>query len=295
MRDIATKTDNVSTLSAAEFNSDQNELENAVTESGITLDTTTDTNLFMLAEAITRASQGAQAYQDSGSADAYELTAIGTYRQPTAYTDGMTVMFQAGNANTGASTINVSSLGVVDLVDKDGSALSSGDISADEYYFASYDAASGDFKVVLSGSSPSVSSSFPTGTTIHFASTTAPAGFLVSDGSAVSRTTYSALFAVIGTLYGAGDGSTTFNLPDEVTNNRHRRASGGSLSVGDTHGDEIKSHTHSSNAASTVTSGVDNGLNLGTTGTYLTSATINSTGGAENRVHAIVYLPCIKF
>ena len=39
-------------------------------------------------------------------------------------------------------------------------------------------------------------------------------GFLYCDGSAVSRSTYSALFAKIGTTYGAGDGSTTFNLPD---------------------------------------------------------------------------------
>jgi len=41
-----------------------------------------------------------------------------------------------------------------------------------------------------------------------------PSGWLFCDGSAVSRTTYSALFAVIGTIYGPGDGSTTFNLPD---------------------------------------------------------------------------------
>jgi microcystin-dependent protein len=43
---------------------------------------------------------------------------------------------------------------------------------------------------------------------------TAPSGFLECDGSAVSRSTYAALFAVIGTTYGAGDGSTTFNVPD---------------------------------------------------------------------------------
>ena len=41
----------------------------------------------------------------------------------------------------------------------------------------------------------------------------APDGFLLCDGSAVSRTTYAALFAIIGTTYGTGDGSTTFNLP----------------------------------------------------------------------------------
>ena len=43
---------------------------------------------------------------------------------------------------------------------------------------------------------------------------TIPSGYLECDGSAVSRTTYATLFAVIGTMYGAGDGTTTFNLPD---------------------------------------------------------------------------------
>ena len=54
----------------------------------------------------------------------------------------------------------------------------------------------------------------PTGGLIPFAGTTAPEGFLLCDGSAVSRTTYAALFDQIGTMYGAGDGATTFNLPD---------------------------------------------------------------------------------
>ena len=47
-----------------------------------------------------------------------------------------------------------------------------------------------------------------------YAGSTAPDGYLICDGSAVSRTNYAALFAAIGTTYGAGDGSTTFNLPD---------------------------------------------------------------------------------
>jgi microcystin-dependent protein len=47
-----------------------------------------------------------------------------------------------------------------------------------------------------------------------FAGSSAPTGWLVCDGSAISRATYSALFAVIGTTYGAGNGSTTFNIPD---------------------------------------------------------------------------------
>lgn len=54
----------------------------------------------------------------------------------------------------------------------------------------------------------------PAGMISFFANSSPPSGWLRCDGSAVSRTTYSDLFAAIGTLYGAGDGSTTFNIPD---------------------------------------------------------------------------------
>lgn len=52
------------------------------------------------------------------------------------------------------------------------------------------------------------------GMVFAYAGSSAPTGFLLCDGSAVSRTTYADLFALIGTTYGAGDGSTTFNIPD---------------------------------------------------------------------------------
>lgn len=84
-----------------------------------------------------------------------------------------------------------------------------------------------------------------------FAGSTAPAGFLECDGSAVSRDTYATLFDVIGTTYGTGDGSTTFNLPDlsgkvalGVSSNHALATSGGE----ETHAltsSEIPSHTHS--------------------------------------------------
>ena len=54
----------------------------------------------------------------------------------------------------------------------------------------------------------------PSGAVMYFAGQTAPSGWLKANGAAVSRTAYAALFAAIGTTYGAGDGSTTFNLPD---------------------------------------------------------------------------------
>lgn len=54
----------------------------------------------------------------------------------------------------------------------------------------------------------------PSGSIIDFGGSAAPSGWLLCDGSAISRTTYAALFAVIGTTFGAGDGSTTFNVPN---------------------------------------------------------------------------------
>ena len=53
-----------------------------------------------------------------------------------------------------------------------------------------------------------------TGLIVPWSSTSVPSGFLECNGAAVSRTTYAALYAIIGDTYGSGDGSTTFNVPD---------------------------------------------------------------------------------
>lgn len=89
------------------------------------------------------------------------------------------------------------------------------------------------------------------GSIYMFAGSTAPTGFLLCDGSAVSRSTYSNLFDAIGTTFGTGDGSTTFNLPDMAgrvamgaSTNYAMGATGGS----ETHtlvASEIAAHTHS--------------------------------------------------
>lgn len=59
-----------------------------------------------------------------------------------------------------------------------------------------------------------VNNNTPVGIISMYSGTTAPTGWLICDGSAISRTTYATLFGVIGTTYGSGDGSTTFNLPN---------------------------------------------------------------------------------
>jgi len=80
----------------------------------------------------------------------------------------------------------------------------------------------------------------PTGSVIMFGSVTPPSGWVVCNGAAISRTTQAALFAVIGTSFGVGDGSTTFNVPNMTGRfPRHQSPPGG------TGGADNHPHTHS--------------------------------------------------
>lgn len=88
----------------------------------------------------------------------------------------------------------------------------------------------------------------PTGGLVMWPTGTAPSGFLLCNGTAVNRTTYAALFAVISTTFGVGDGSTTFNLPNYTNRMPYGTtvgATGGSADA------VVVSHTHT--ATSTVT------------------------------------------
>ena len=67
-------------------------------------------------------------------------------------------------------------------------------------------------KIPAEGLSPGAT--MPAGAVIFVAMDTAPSGYLKANGDAISRTTYADLFTAIGTTFGVGDGSTTFNLPD---------------------------------------------------------------------------------
>lgn len=93
----------------------------------------------------------------------------------------------------------------------------------------------------------SVASGVPSGVMTMWPTGSPPSGWLLCDGSAVSRTTYAALFGVLGTVFGAGDGSSTFNLPDY----RDRMPIGANTiaaSVGATGGSKdaiVVSHSHS--------------------------------------------------
>ena len=95
--------------------------------------------------------------------------------------------------------------------------------------------------------------SVPAGVISMWASATAPNGWLICDGSPISRTTYAELFSVVGTTWGSGDGSTTFNIPD--LRNKTIRAVGSSYSLASTGGadsvvltaNNLPVHTHAIN------------------------------------------------
>ncbi|MDB5179401.1 MAG: hypothetical protein JWN12_33 [Candidatus Saccharibacteria bacterium] len=133
--------------------------------------------------------------------------------------------------------------------------------------------------------------SLPVGTSIAGYWTTPPDQYLLEDGSAVSRTTYADLFALIGTTYGTGDGSTTFNVPDS----RGRATVGLSAAdaefntIGEKYGEkshtvtlnEIPSHSHAQNvSANTGGSAVRNDYSSdGAGGSYPQGVNTNTAGG----------------
>lgn len=115
--------------------------------------------------------------------------------------------------------------------------------------------------VILGSIATNPSSVMPSGSILIFGGTAAPSGFLMCDGSAVSRTTFADLFGIIGTAYGAGDGSTTFNLPD-MTSKFPRGGSPGTGGGADT-------HTHTSAAHSHTLSDPNSYAKIITTGTHV--------------------------
>jgi len=145
----------------------------------------------------------------------------------------------------------------------------------------------------------------PTGTIIYHASASAPDGYLKANGAAVSRTTYSSLFTAIGTTWGAGDGSTTFNLPDlrgEFARGwDDGRGVDSGRSFASAQADEIKSHAHtpsSDNGFLTGSnSGTDFNFNYGSGSAVFTGGVnqTSSVGGDETRPRNIALLACIKF
>lgn len=143
MQNIPTKSTGDS-LTAAEFNQIPDEIENTITDTGQTL---SGADLFQQSKAMAIYAAGGDYYADSGAADAYVLSTVGSKRAPIAYFDGMSAVFKPGNVNTGASTVNISGLGVKNITDELGTAISAGRLPANERVTIRYDLAGDRFEV----------------------------------------------------------------------------------------------------------------------------------------------------
>lgn len=133
----------------------------------------------------------------------------------------------------------------------------------------------------------------PSGAVFWFAANSPPTGYLECDGSAVSRSTYAALFAVVGTTFGVGDGSTTFDLPDLrgefIRGWDNSRGIDSGRTFGSFQLDEFKEHSHSmpDGTGNDGAQAIEAAAVIGTIQTGL-------AGGVETRPRNIALLPCIK-
>lgn len=193
----------------------------------------------------------------AGTADAL----IATYTPAIAsLSDGELFFVRASAANTIASpTFNPNGLGAHNISKFGGNVLSVGDIQPNLELIMRWRQATSVFEWINGGDR------IPVGSIFDFAGATAPGGYLLCGGQDVSRTTYAALFAVIGTTYGAGNGTTTFTLPDL----RGRVAAG-------------KDDMNGS-AANRITNA----------GSGVTGTTLGASGGSQNHTLTTAELPVI--
>lgn len=140
----------------------------------------------------------------------------------------------------------------------------------------------------------------PAGEVSFFARSTAPTGWLKANGAAVSRTAYADLFAAIGTTFGAGNGSTTFNLPDLRGEFIRGWDDSRGIDVGRAFGsfqaDELKSHNHRVDFESGEADGSWSGSDLrARLNAVEYSVNTSTVGGTETRPRNRALLACIKY
>lgn len=143
------------------------------------------------------------------------------------------------------------------------------------------------------------------GTIAYFGMSTAPDGWIKANGAAISRTTYADLFAAVGTTFGSGDGSTTFNLPDLrgefVRGLDDGRGVDAARSLGSTQSELIKNHTHTIRGGNYfgARAGVDASIDWHSARANANDLAYygmdNSGGGAETRPRNLALLACIKY
>lgn len=148
----------------------------------------------------------------AGTSTAYTVTTNSGF-DTLAHLNGQVIAFSPHTTNGATVTLNVDSLGAKPLRTSPSVELQSGVLVQGTPYVAVYNNSDGAFYLYGVGAAPGI----PLAGGMDFWGTTTPSSaFAFPTGQAISRTTYSGLFALMGTTYGSGDGSTTFNLPDKT-------------------------------------------------------------------------------
>jgi microcystin-dependent protein len=148
----------------------------------------------------------------AGASTAYTVSSFQVFDSLTDL-NGQMIAFTPHTTNGATVTLNVDSLGAKPLRTSPGVELLAGTIIQGTPYTATYNNADGAFYLQGFFGNPY---NIPIGAGIDYWGSTAPnSSFAFPYGQTISRTAYAAMFALVGTTYGNGDGSTTFNLPDK--------------------------------------------------------------------------------
>ena len=202
----------------------------------------------------------AGAITTGGSSTAYTVTSSQGFNS-LANMSGKMIAFVPHTTNGATVTLNVDGLGAKPLRSAPSTELLAGVLVQGTPYVATYNNAAAEWLLHGFYDNPY---NVPLGGMLEFTGTTAPnSSFVLPFGQAISRTTYATYFAMVGTTYGAGDGSTTFNVID-----KRGRVSAGKDDMG-------------GSAASRIT----------TAGSSVDGATLGASGGAQNVVIAQANLP----
>jgi microcystin-dependent protein len=229
----------------------------------------------------------------TGTGSAYAIATFQTFSS-LAVMDGMSLSFTMAATNADDATLNVDGLGALPIQSSNFVNITAGTLIAGGVYSATFN----------NGIPGWVLRDFfidayniPIGGGLDFWGSTVPnSNFAFANGAAISRTTYASLFALIGTTYGVGDGSTTFNLPDKsgrVTAGRETSASrltatyfgGNSTALGATGGLESNTLTTAQLAVTTPAGTISA---VTPTGTISTITPAGSVSGASSGTDTIL-------
>jgi len=266
-------------------NSVTDELLGVIKGAGVTPD---EVDLGQLLLAVRRINQtGLVDYaMDTGTANAYRANYAPVVLN---VVDGLVLRFKALNANTGASTFSANGLAAKPIVGVDHNAVQEGEITASGDVWVQWNSTiAGGVWVMIASTGMVKQTGSDIGDIKTVATAEPPKGWLKCNGDIVSRTQYAALFAAIGTRFGAGNGSTTFALPDLrgefVRGWDDGRKVDNARVLGSAQAGQNLSHTHGASAAAAGAHA--HGASASVAGNHAHSGITNESGDHQHGILA---------